>query len=339
MLCVWPFTDGPLGVAGNPWRLDRTPGGSSGGSAAAVAAGFVPLAHGSDGLGSIRIPAACCGLVGLKPGLGTVPAGIGADDWTHMSENGPLATTVADAALGLAVMADDAALAAPPAPDALGRPLRVALVLRSIVPGTRIDPAWRQAALDTADVLRAAGHTVEEAELPAPLWVVRNGIARWFAGAAADAALAGPARDRLPRRTATHVRIGRVTPRLGWVRDDDTERWRGVLAPFLARYDVVLSPGLAAPPPAAEGHADRGWLANYRVAVRYTGALQGPWNIAGYPSIALPAGVHPDGTPLGPPPRPRRGVRDLTPLDPARTPLHTGGVSRRRGVILGGLTP
>jgi amidase len=297
-LCVWPFTDGPLGTSRNPWNLDRTPGGSSGGSAAAVAAGFVPLAHGNDGLGSIRIPAACCGLVGLKPGLGTVPAGIGADDWTHMSENGPLATTVADAALGLSVMAAVPGLAVPPDLDALGRPLRVAVALTSPVPGAKVDPAWRQATLDAAQALREAGHEVVEASPPAPLWVVRGGMARWFAGAEADAALAGPARAGLPSRTTTHARLGRVAARLGWVREVDTQRWRATLAPFLARYDVVLNPGLATPPPAAAGHAERGWFANYRTAVGYTGGLQGPWNIAGYPSVAVPAGLHPDGTPL-----------------------------------------
>ena len=95
----------------NPWNLDRTPGGSSGGSAAAVAAGMVVAAHGNDGMGSIRIPAACCGLVGFKPGLGAVPAELGIGSWFDMSENGPITTTVADAALLLSVMADDPQLA------------------------------------------------------------------------------------------------------------------------------------------------------------------------------------------------------------------------------------
>src|SRR6185503_3249450 len=104
-LGIWGITDDEEVVTRNPWRTDRTAGGSSGGSAAAVAAGLVPIAHGNDGLGSVRIPAACCGLVGLKPGRGVVPAGIGATDWFGLVENGILATSVADAALGFAVLA------------------------------------------------------------------------------------------------------------------------------------------------------------------------------------------------------------------------------------------
>ncbi|MEK9664177.1 MAG: amidase, partial [Candidatus Nanopelagicales bacterium] len=110
-LCVFGATDSVYGVTRNPWDLTRTPGGSSGGSAAAVASGMVPIAHGNDGMGSVRIPAACTGLVGIKPGLGTVPAHLGENDWFSMSENGALATTPEDAALLLSVMADDPRLA------------------------------------------------------------------------------------------------------------------------------------------------------------------------------------------------------------------------------------
>ncbi|MEV8634084.1 amidase family protein [Streptosporangium sp. NPDC051023] len=103
------FCDSVYAVTRNPWDPKRTPGGSSGGSAAAVAAGMVPLAHGTDGLGSLRIPAACCGIVTIKPGRKVIPPP--EQDWYGMSENGPLATTVTDLALALAVMAGDMSLA------------------------------------------------------------------------------------------------------------------------------------------------------------------------------------------------------------------------------------
>jgi hypothetical protein len=135
-LAVWAFTDGRFGMARNPWDLSRTCGGSSGGSAAAVAAALVPLAHGNDGLGSIRVPAAACGLVGVKPGFGVVPAGPGADVWCSMGENGPIATTVADAALGLSVMAGNPALARVDRPPG---GVRIALVTGAPVPGSRVD--------------------------------------------------------------------------------------------------------------------------------------------------------------------------------------------------------
>jgi amidase len=112
-LCLFPMSDSPFGIVRNPWNRDRTAGGSSGGSAAAVAAALVPLAHGNDGLGSIRIPASCCGLVGVKPGRDVVPVSLdGAEQWFGLVENGPLTTTVQDAAIALSVMAADPALAA-----------------------------------------------------------------------------------------------------------------------------------------------------------------------------------------------------------------------------------
>src|SRR3954451_13213576 len=126
-LCLYGTTDGPGPVSRNPWDTARSPRGSSGGSAAAVAAGCVPIAHGNDGMGSLRLPAAACGLVPLKPGLGVVPAGIGADSWSDMAENGVLASTVADLALAQAVLAGEQA----GVPAAPGRPLRVAVSTRS----------------------------------------------------------------------------------------------------------------------------------------------------------------------------------------------------------------
>ena len=102
-LAIWPFTEPTaFPVTRNPWDLDRTPGGSTGGGAAAVAAGMTALALGSDGGGSLRVPAACCGIVGLKPGAGVVPlAGGAAAHWYGMTAFGPLARTVSDTAIAL----------------------------------------------------------------------------------------------------------------------------------------------------------------------------------------------------------------------------------------------
>ena len=284
-LAIWAFTDGGFGMARNPWDLSRTCGGSSGGSAAAVAAALVPLAHGNDGLGSIRNPAAACGLVGLKPGFGLVPAELGGDNWSSMGENGPIATTVAEAALGLSVMAGDPTLARVDRPPG---GLRIALVTGAPVPGSRVGRHWAGAARDVADLLAGQGHQVEQVQLPVPVWAWRALHARWFAGAEDGAAAAGLDRPAMEARTRRHARAGRIARRLGWVRLEDTGRWREVLAPFFARHDVVLGPALAAPPVPAISWAQRGWWANYRAGTRYTGAIAWPWNLAGWPSMTVP---------------------------------------------------
>ena len=139
-LCVFGTTDSPFGVTRNPLDLRRSPGGSSGGSAAAVAAGMVTVAHGNDGMGSLRIPAACTGLVGFKPGRGVVPWG---DDptWFGLPEHGPLATTVDDAALLLSVLAADPDLAVPLDPG----PLRIVTSTVAPVPLTPVHASFGRA--------------------------------------------------------------------------------------------------------------------------------------------------------------------------------------------------
>lgn len=289
-LGVWATTDSIVGVTRNPWDLACTPGGSSGGSAAAVAAGMVPVAHGNDGLGSIRIPAACCGLVGIKPGTGVVPCDIGPTGWYGLAENGALATTVADAALLLSVQAGRPELAQAQPVD---RPLRVALSVRPPVAGISLDRAYREAAEGVATALEKAGHHVVPAEVAAPTSAALAVFARWFAGTLDDAEHVE--RRLLEKRTRVHGRLGTLTRPL--VRPGQRERLRATMRTFFAPYDVLLTPALAQPPIAAERWGQRGWLANIVANARYA-PYQAAWNLAGFPAMTVPAGMHPAGTPL-----------------------------------------
>jgi amidase len=287
-LCLWGATDGMDGVTRNPWDLARTPGGSSGGSAAAVAAGMVPLALGNDGLGSIRIPAADCGLFGIKPGRGVVPSALGSSSWFGLSENGPLATTVADAARMLGVLSGRPALGEVAEP---GR-LRIGVALRSPLPTAPVAAAWRRAALDTADLLAANGHTVVDAELTYPTRAALALTARWVAGAAEDAEGLDPA--LLEPRTRRHVAIGGRVRRLGLVREADRHAWRARAAAAFSRFDVLLTPALAQEPIEAARWSDRPWFRNVDANIRYA-PFASPWNLAGYPAAAVPV-PRADGT-------------------------------------------
>src|SRR6266511_314878 len=142
-LCLWPFTEtAAFGATRNPWNLDHTPGGSSGGGGAAVAAAMAALALGSDGGGSIRIPASCCGLVGMKPGSDVVPAAAGHSTWVGMSEYGPLGTTVADVALMLDVLAGTQTYRAVAPPSGS---LRIAASSASPAIGVKVHPEVERA--------------------------------------------------------------------------------------------------------------------------------------------------------------------------------------------------
>lgn len=280
-LCVFGATDSVYGITRNPWNPERTAGGSSGGSAAAVAEGLVPIAHGNDGMGSIRIPAANCGLVGLKPGAGLVPQDIGVDAWFGMSENGPLATTVADAALMLAVLAGrhDLAHVADPGP------VRVAVAPGAASPLAPVAPAWSRAATDTGDVLAGLGHAVTQARFPYPGNPVPL-LARWFAGTATDADLLDA--RLLEPRIRTHARWGRVLARAAR-NPRPVESFRRAALEFFRDVDVLVTPALAQPGiPAIDWHR-RGWFANLRANIRYA-PYASPWNLLGWPAMVVPAG-------------------------------------------------
>jgi len=292
-LCIWATTDGVFGAARNPWNRERTPGGSSGGSAAAVAAGLVPIALGNDGLGSIRVPAAACGVVGVKPGQGVVPAAIGATSWFGLAENGALATTVADAALMLSVLAGRPELRDRDAPE---RRLRVALSTRAPAVGIAVEREWAAAAEQTGELLARAGHTVERADPPYPARFTPAVFGYWFAGAESDTV--GLQRALLEPRNRRHASFAPLARRLGLVRPEQRAGWRRAHEPFFARFDVLVTPGLAAAPVPVDAWSRRGWLANVLSNTRYA-PFAAPWNFAGFPALALPTGaLNRVGTPL-----------------------------------------
>jgi len=284
-LCVFGATDSVFGISRNPWNRERTPGGSSGGSAAAVASGLVAIAHGNDGMGSIRIPAANCGLIGIKPGPGLVPQEIGVDAWLGMSENGPLATTVADTALMLSVMAARPELAIVTEPRL---PLRIAVATNEPSALVTTDSEFRRGVTETADALRALGHTVTEVKFPYPGNPLPL-LARWFAGTETDAALLDL--SKLEPRVRIHARLGRIAHRLGWLSPRPVDRIRERVTAFMADYDVLLTPTLAQPGLAAVRWGERGWYANLMANIRYA-PYPSLFNLLGWPAATLPAGWH-----------------------------------------------
>jgi len=295
---LWAATDVPGAISRNPWDRTVTSGGSSGGSAAAVAAGMVPLAHAADGLGSIRIPSAVCGVVGVKPGSGVVlPHDTSPENWYGLTSQGAIAATVADAALLTSVLADrpDLAGAGDPAADVGG--LRVGVSVASPLQGVRVARDVVAAVFGVAGALRRAGAAVDRVHVPYPTWMALAGTARWFAvavptlDAATDPASVQP-------RTRTHARIGRLTRR--YVREADAQAWRELALGVFEHCDVLLKPVLATAPMPALAWSRRSWAANAAASLRCSGGLTPPWNLAGFPTVAVPAGRHGrTGVPIG----------------------------------------
>lgn len=289
---LWGVTDTPERITRSPWNIHYSAGGSSGGSGAAVGAGLVPVAHGNDGLGSVRIPAACCGAVGIKPGRGVVPAEVGLDSWDGMTENGVLATTVADAALVLSVLADRPALADLDTPA----PLRIGLAVGAPSPLLRVDRQWAGAARTAARTAATAGHTVSETALPYAGAATALAL-RWVANAGREAA-AVPHPERLQQRTHRHVALGRAVLRCGLVRPGQIDRIEARLLDFFDNHDVVITPTLATPPPRALEWHRRGWLPNVWANARFA-PFTPLWNLVGWPALSVPMGTHPrTGTPV-----------------------------------------
>ncbi|HEY7951723.1 MAG TPA: amidase [Solirubrobacteraceae bacterium] len=307
---LYPFTEGAaFGATRNPWNLDHTPGGSSGGSAAAVAGGIVPIATGSDGAGSVRIPAAWCGLVGIKPQRGRISTWPEPESFNGLTCLGPLARTVADAALMLDVLSGQhpGDLHVPPPPPesfvqaAAREPgrLRIALSLRAPFSGApvRLDHEIRAAVHRLGGVLRELGHTVIEDEPRYGLMGLTL-VARGQSGVHQFAAQV-PDRSLLHPITRSSALVGRLLARpvLGPARRLESFFQRRAGAVF-QRADIVLAPTTALPPlPIGATQGLSGFATDQLVAGACPYAW--PWNVLGWPGVSVPAGVNRDGLPFG----------------------------------------
>ena len=301
------FTESELnGATRNPWSLERTPGGSSGGAAAAVAAGLLPVAHGSDGGGSIRIPASCCGLFGLKPARGRVSTAPFAS-LEGLSTAGPVARSVRDAAALLDVMAGyeagDPWWAPPPERSfaeevgaAPGR-LRVAATSRSPIESA-VDPECTRALREAADLLAGLGHDVVDETPPwADLELSVAFISVWQVGPALhpvdDLSLFTPLNRELVEsaRELSAAEYGRTVARLQAYARRVVAFWRDV--------DVVLTPTLALPPvPIGWQDEAEGAVAQLLRNVEFT-PFTGVANLTGLPAMSLPLSRSANGLPIG----------------------------------------
>jgi amidase len=308
-LMIFPWTASDAnGITRNPWNPARTPGGSSGGSAAAVASGMVPAATGSDGGGSIRIPAACCGLVGMKPSRGRVSSHPAREGWLGLDTFGALARTVADSALLLDSMhgtvPGDAhslapyegsfreACASPP-----GR-LRIA-VSRKVPPGliASVSGDQRGAWESTAVLLNDLGHEVIDRD-PAYGLAQLEFLQTWLRGIYEES-LEIPDPSKLERLSRQMAAAGRmlVPPR----RRQKLLAKRATTAKrILALWDevdVLLTPGLAVTAIAAEGAYGKPAPLAINTAGRFT-PFTPVFNVTGQPAVSLPTGLGVDGLPL-----------------------------------------
>ena len=306
----WHFSETEaFGATRNPWHLDHTPGGSSGGAAAAVAAGVVAGAMGSDGAGSIRIPAAWTNLVGLKPQRGRVSTWPDAEAFNGLSCYGPLTRSVADSALMLDVLSGnvpaDRHHVPPPAEPfavAAARPperLRIALSFATPVGASgKVDPEHRAAIEALAASLAELGHEVERRDPDYGL-VGAALIPRGMS--AVDAWLSEREIDRagLEPRTRVHARMGRLLSgapaRAARAAELPLRRRMGAI---FDDVDLVLTPTTALPPPRIDQFKGRGYWAT-STAASAACPFAWPWNVVGWPALSVPAGLTGAGLPIG----------------------------------------
>jgi amidase len=306
----WPFSESAgSGITRNPWDLDHTPGGSSGGAAAAVAAGLVAGAIGSDGAGSVRIPAAWCHLVGIKPQRGRISTWPHPEAFMGLTCLGPLTRTVADAALLLDAVTGnrEGDLHRPPAPTgpyleaAREAPRRLRIALSTAIPFSgapaRLKPEIRAATERMGAVLEGLGHAVDEADpaygLVGASFMPRSmsGIREWVEK------IDDP--EVLDSRTRHNATVGKLLsgPLLAGAKALERPL-RARIGGIFKDFDVVLAPTTAKPAlpiGAAEGLG--GWATDKLIVGACPYAW--PWNVIGWPGVNVPAGLTEGGLPIG----------------------------------------
>ncbi|HEU0251185.1 MAG TPA: amidase [Solirubrobacteraceae bacterium] len=307
-LCIWPFTETPtFGATRNPWDPQRAPGGSSGGSAAAVAAGLIGAALGSDGAGSIRIPSAWCGLFGLKPQRGRISMAPHAETWYGMSVNGILARSVRDTAL----FHDLASGSAPVDRDRPEPPARAFSEYAGTPPGklriafsTKIPPLLiakledeqRRAFEQTLELLRSLGHELTEQDPDYGYDTGPSVLTRYLRGGH-DEAHALPYYECLSRSTRGFAKLGALVPSalVEWSRSGEAAL-AARLNRVLEAHDVLITPATAQPPPRIGQFDGRGALPTLNGVIGLV-PYNAPWNLTGQPAAAVPAGFGSDGLP------------------------------------------
>lgn len=293
------YTEPDVGAwARTPWDLERSAGGSSGGAAAAVAAGLAPIAQGSDGGGSIRIPASSCGLVGLKTSRGLVASGPMPEGLGRLAVDGPIARTVTDTAALLDAMTEGvvgalAALAEEPGPLVVGR------YSTPVIADAQVHPECLAAYEDATAVLEALGHRVVEIDVPFPLARVAHFERVWAAGAASIP---------IPPEWESGLR-----PLTRWLREmGRSMSFEEVMAEVdlmaatgremvatTAHLDAILTPTLAdLPAPVGSLRDDDDPGADFEAQKHFT-PFTSPYNISGQPAVSLPLHWTSDGLPVG----------------------------------------
>ena len=291
-MMLWPFTETvAFGATHNPWDLAYTPGGSSGGSGAAVAAGLAPIALGSDGAGSIRIPSSWCGLFGLKPQRDRVPLDPHDDAWCGLSVNGPMSRTVEDAALFLDATHTGRAPRGGFVKAAARKPGRLRIALSAKLPPTIIARVGRaqQRALDGVEaLLRDLGHEVLWRDPDYPAWAMYGHVLpRMWRGMYEDVQKL-PHPERLEPRSRSIARLG------GLISEQQIAKVRAAEAALAGRvlslfddFDVLITPGTATGPSRIGQYQRRGGVATLGL-VSSRVPFSAIFNATGQPAASVP---------------------------------------------------